>query len=52
MSSHVPRDVFLDAAFLRYGLNAVLTIIVAWNGQEFSVGRHIAVLLDDMFGDI
>lgn len=52
MSSLMPRDVFLDAAFLRYGLNAVLTIIVAWNGQEFSVGRHIAVLLDDMFGDI
>lgn len=48
----MPRDVFLDAASLRYGLNAVFTIIVAWNGQEFSVGRHIAVLLDDMLGDV
>lgn len=52
MASHVPRYVFLDTASLRYGLNAVFTIIVAWNGQELSVGRHIAVLLDDMLGDI
>lgn len=51
MSSHVPRDVFLDAASLRYGLNAVLAVIVTRNGQEFSVGRHIVVLLDDMLGD-
>lgn len=48
----MPRDVFLNAASLRYGLNAVLTIIIAWNGQELSVGRHIAVLLDNMLGDI
>lgn len=52
MAAHVPRDVFLDAASLRYGLNAVFTIIVAWNGQEPSVGCHIAILLDDMLGDI
>lgn len=52
MSCLVPRYVFLDAAYLRYGLNAVLTIIIAWNGQELSVGRHIAVLLDNMLGDI
>ena len=52
MAAHVPRYVFLDAAYLRYGLNAVLTIIIAWNGQELSVGRHIAVLLDNMLGDI
>ena len=52
VSRDMPRDVFLDAASLRYGLNAVFTIIVAWNGQEFSVGRHIAVLLDDMLGDV
>lgn len=52
MPSGVPRDVFLDIASLRYGLNAVLTIIVAWNGKELSVGRHIAVLLDNMLGDV
>lgn len=52
MSCAMPRYVFLDAASLRYGLNAVFTIIVAWNGQELSVGRHIAVLLDDMLGNV
>ena len=52
MSSHVPRDVFLDAASLRYGLNAVFTIIVAWNGQQLVSFVHTVVLLDDMLGDI
>lgn len=51
MPSNVPRDVFLDAASLRYGLNAVLAVIVTRNGQQLSVGCHIAVLLDDMLGD-
>lgn len=52
MAGYMPRYVFLDTASLRYGLNAVLAVIVTRNGQEFSVGRHIAVFLDDMLGDI
>ena len=52
LSSLVPRYVFLDAASLRYDFKAVLAVIVTRNGQEFSVGRHIAVLFDDMLGDI
>lgn len=52
MAGRVLRDVFLDTASLRYGLNAVLAVIVTRNGQEFSIGHHIAVLLDDMLGDI
>lgn len=48
----MPRYVFLDTASLRYGLNAVLAVIVTRNGQEPSVGCHIAVLLDDMLGDV
>ena len=52
MAAHVPRYVFLDTASLRYGLNAVLAVIVTRNGQEPSVGCHIAVLFDDMLGDV
>ena len=52
MAAHVPRDVFLDAASLRYGLNAVFTIIVAWNGQQLISLGHAVVFLDDMLGDV
>lgn len=52
MTPHVPRDVFLDAASLRYGLNAVFTIIVAWNGQQLISLGHAVVFLDDMLGDV
>lgn len=52
MPSGMPRYVFLDTASLRYGLNAVLAVIVTRNGQEPSVGCHIAVLFDDMLGDV
>lgn len=52
MSSDMPRYVFLDAASLRYGLNAVFTIIIAWNGQQFISLGYAVVFLDDMLGDI
>lgn len=52
MSSLMPRDVFLNAASLRYDFNAVLAVIVTRNGQEPSVGCRIAVLFDDMLGDV
>ena len=48
----MPRYVLLDAASLCYDFNAVLAVCVTRHGQEFSVGRHIAVLFDDMLGDI
>lgn len=32
MPSHVPRDVFLDAAFFRYNLDTVFAIDVARHG--------------------
>ena len=52
MAAHVPRYVLLDTASLRYGLNAVFTIIIAWNGQQLISLGHAVVLLDDMLGDI
>ena len=52
MPRYMPRYVFLDTASLRYDFNAVFTIIVGWNRQEFSVGLHIAIFLDDMLGNV
>ena len=48
----MPRYVFLDTASLRYGLNAVFTIIVTRNGQQLVSLGHAVVLLDDMLGDV
>lgn len=52
MSCEVPRDVFLDAAFLRYDLDTVLAVIVTRNGQQLVSFVHTVVFLDDMLGDI
>ena len=52
MAAHVPRDVFLDAAFLRYDLDTVLAVIVTRNGQQLVSFVHTVVFLDDMLGDI
>lgn len=52
MASHVPRYVFLNTASLRYGLNAVLAVIVTRNGQQLISLGHAVVLLDDMLGNI
>lgn len=52
MTSKMPRYVFLDAAFLRYCLDASFTVFVTRYGQQpISLG-HAVVLLDNMFGYI
>lgn len=52
MAAYVPRYVFLNTASLRYGLNAVLAVIVTRNGQQLISLGHAVVLLDDMLGNI
>lgn len=48
----MPRYVFFDTAFHRDDLNIVLTIIVAWNGQQLIPFGYALVFLNDMLGYI
>lgn len=52
MSSHVPRDVFLDTAFSRNYLDAVLAVGITRNGKQFIAFGHAVVFLDDMFSNV
>lgn len=52
MTAHMPRDVFLDTAFLCYDLYAFLAVCVTRNGQQIAFLGHILVLVDDMLGHI
>lgn len=52
MSSHVPRDIFLDTAFSRNHLDAVLAVGIARNGQQLIPLGHAVVFFDDMLGNL
>ena len=48
MSSLVPGDVFVYPALLGYFFDAVLTVGIAWDGQQFAVFGSPLVLVDDV----